>query len=188
MPSGSYLLSGHDGPYAVERFSCAAGPAGWRYVATREQPGTGAPLGSLEVVLDVRGTALRVQVETRGWLLRGGVVGPDALWRRGDVERSSPAAGYTGSSPVWVLATTRLLARATAAVSVRLVRLGDEALATSVVDERWERTGSSRHDGLDVERWVTADLGSGEQRVVHVAGELVLTAPGVSLLDLDRAM
>ncbi|HEU0102853.1 MAG TPA: hypothetical protein VFR07_11095, partial [Mycobacteriales bacterium] len=90
MPRGAYLVGGgpHEpGPYALERFSCAAGPAGWRYVATREHPGTGAPLGRLDVVLDATGAPVRVQVETGGWALRGGVVGDEAWWRRGDDER-----------------------------------------------------------------------------------------------------
>ena len=86
MPRGAYLLSGSDGPYAVERFSCAPGPAGWRYVATRSHASTGAPLGRLDVALDGAGRPHRVHVEQGGWELRGGAVGPHVLWRRGETE------------------------------------------------------------------------------------------------------
>ncbi|HEU0103074.1 MAG TPA: hypothetical protein VFR07_12225 [Mycobacteriales bacterium] len=184
MPAGAYLLSGPDGPYAVERFSCGAGPAGWRYVARREQPGTGAPLGRLDVVLDARGRVLRAAVDAGGWQLRGGVVGPEVLWRRGDAEHSARAAGFSGTSPVWLLAATRLLGAGPdgrAATRLRWVRLGDEALATHLVDERWAGTPTGQ---AGVHRWEAADLATGVLRVCVVAGDLVLDAPGVALQDL----
>lgn len=158
----------------MERFTCGAGPAGWRYVATREQPGTGAPLGRLDVVLSPGGAALRVQVATGGWLLRGGAVGPDLLWRRGDDERSERADGFTGSSPVWLLAAALRGGGHADPVRLRLVRLGDEALATSVVEQTWTR--------LAAERWQVDDLGTGERGTVELAGDRVLRAPGVRLL------
>ena len=188
MPRGAYLLTGHDGPYAVERFSCAPGPAGWRYVATREDPATGARSGRLDVVLDATGRALRVHVEAWGWELRGGVVGPQVLWRRGEQEREERAAGFTGTSPVWSVAAARLLAAGPGAgegpVRVRLVRLGDETLATLLVDERWARAGAQARDGVAVDGWEAADLATGERRAVHLAGDVVLDAPGVRLLEL----
>jgi len=191
VPRGTYLLSGHDGPYALERFSCAPGPAGWRYVATREQPGTGALLGRLDLVLDARGAPVRVQVETGGWVLRGGVVGAQALWRRGPDERGERAVGFTGTSPAWAVAAARLLAAAPAPapapapVRLRLVRLGDEALSTRLVEESWAHTGTATREGLVVVRYETADLGTGERRVVHLSGDVVLDAPDTVLLDLD---
>lgn len=186
MTRGAYLLTGGPhapGPYALERFSCAAGPAGWRYVATREDPRTGAPLGRLDVVLDARGVALRVRVEAGGWSLRGGVVGDEALWRRGESERRERAVGFTGTSPVWLLAAARLVGEEP--VRLRLVRLGDEALATRVVEEGWVRTGTQDRDGLAVARLEAADLATAERRVVHVAGDLVLEAPGTSLVAVE---
>ena len=184
MPRGAYLLSGHDGPYAVERFSCAPGPAGWRYVATRADPATGAPLGRLDVVLDAAGRAHRVHVEAGGWELRGGAVGAQVLWRRGEVEREERAAGFTGTSPVWAVAATRLLGAAAGPVRLRLVRLGDEALATLVVEQAWVRTAVEEHDGVPVARWAADDLATGERRAVHLAGDVVLEAPGARLLEL----
>ena len=172
MPDGSYLLSGHDGPYAVERFACGAGPAGWRYVATRSRPGDGAPLGRLDLVLGSAGEALRVQVAAAGWQLRGGVVGPDVLWRRGDDERSERADGFAGSSPVWLLAAALRVA-GRGPVRLRLVHLGDDALATSVVEQAWTPTDGG---------WLVDDLATGVRGRVEVAGDRVLHAPGVELL------
>ena len=177
MPSGTYALEGD----VTERFSCGHGPAGWRYVATRER--AGAPAGRLDVVLTAGGAVLRAQVETGGWLLRGGAVGPDLLWRRGEREHTSRAAGFTGTSPVWALAAARLLTGTPGPVRLRLVRLGDEALATRVVEERWQCTGTERRAGVDIARWEVADLETGEQRALHVAGDLLLSAPGVELVD-----
>lgn len=184
MPRGAYLLSGHDGPYGLERFSCAPGPVGWRYVATREDPDSGARTGRLDVVLDLSGRAVRVHMEAGGWELRGGVVGSQLLWRRGDVEREQRATGFTGTSPVWAVATVRRLARTAGPVRLRLVRLGDDALGTLLVDESWARTGTEERDGVPVERWQAADLATGERRAIHVAGDVVLDAPGVRLLEL----
>lgn len=178
MPRGTYRLTGHDGPYALERFACGPGPLGWRYVATREQPATGAPLGRLDVVLDARGAALRVEVQAGGWRLRGGVVGGEVLWRRGTQEHAVPGEGFTGTSPVWAVAGGRLLAASgTGPVRLRLVRLGDEALATRQVEEGWAGTPA---------RCEAADLSTGERRVALVDPTgVVLEATGVELLDVE---
>lgn len=186
MPRGAYLLTGHDGAYALERFSCAPGPAGWRYVATREDPATGAPLGRLDVALDATGRAVRVLVNAGGWELRGGVTADGCTWRRGSEQRSDAAVGFTGTSPVWALAAVRLL-RPAAPVRARLVRLGDEALATRTVDEGWVRTARERDAdlGVVVETHEAADLATGERRVVRLVGDVVLDATGVVLLELD---
>ena len=182
MPRGAYLLSGTEGAYALERFSCAPGPAGWRYVAAREDPRSGAPLGRLDVVLDASGRAVRVLVQSAGWEVRGGVVGGECLWRRGTAEHTERAAGFTGSSPAWAVATARLLGARTEAVRVRLVRLGDEALSALAVEERW-RGPAPAGDGVD--RWEVGDLETGEAREVHLAGDVLVDAPGVRLLELD---
>ena len=186
MPSGSYLLCGHDGAWAVERFRCGPGPAGWRYVADRSDPRTGAPLGRLDLTLDAAGRTVRLLVHAGGWELRGGVAGADAVWRRGEQERAQRAAGFTGTSPAYAVATARLLGpTADAPRRVRLVAVTEPVLATRVVDEGWALTGVERHDGLDVARYEVADLATGERRVVHLAGDVVLDAPGVALRELD---
>jgi hypothetical protein len=180
MPRGSYLLSDDAGPYAVERFSCAPGPAGWRYVAAREDPVTARPLGRIDLVLDAAGRTLRLEVEAGGWQLRGGAVGDRLLWRRGEEERSERAHAFTGSSPAYAVALSRL-----APGVRRLVLVADPVLATRTVDESWTQGPVEDRDGLRVVRWQADDLATGERRVLHLAGDVVLDAPGVRLLELD---
>ncbi len=185
---GAYLLTGRSTGTApvLERFTCGAGPAGWRYVATRVPAGGGADLGTLDVVLDDAGAVVRAEVRLGGWTLRGGAVGPDLLWRRGEVERSARADGFTGSSPVWAVAATRRAhAAGTGPRRLRLVLLGDEALATREVSQAWSPRGGADRDGLRVTSYDVADLETGQQAAVHLAGDLVLEAPGVELVQLD---
>lgn len=182
MPAGTYLLSGHDGAWAVERFTCAPGPAGWRYVGERTDPSTGAPLGRLDLTLDASGRTVRLLVTAGGWELRGGSLGVEVLWRRGDEERSAPAAGFTGSSPAYAVATARLLRLEVGEQRrVALVAVTDPVLATRAVDEAWALTGVERRGEVDVARYEVADLATGDRRVVHLAGEVVLDADGVRL-------
>jgi hypothetical protein len=186
VPAGAYLLSGHDGPWAVERFTCAPGPAGWRYVAERTDPATGAPLGRLDLTLDAGGRTVRLLARAGGWELRGGALGAEVLWRRGEQERSAAAAGFTGTSPAYAVATARLLALGVGERRrVALVAVTEPVLATRAVDEGWTLTGVERRGGLDVARYEVADLATGDRRVVHLAGDLVLDADGVSLRQLD---
>ncbi len=158
MPSGRYLLSGHDGAFAVERFTCGEQAGGWRYVGVREHPDDGAALGRLELLVDAAGQVLRLAVVGGGWDLRGGVVGSEVLWRRGEQERSAQAHGFTGTSPAYAVVATRLAAGADL---LRLVEVHDAVLATSLVDQRWTGRGevwtSERRDTGEVGRWEVRD-------------------------------
>jgi hypothetical protein len=186
VPAGSYVLSDHDGPWAVERFSCAPGPAGWRYVGERTDPDTAAPLGRLDLTVDATGRIVRLLVRAGGWELRGGSVGSEVLWRRGDEERSAPAAGFTGTSPAYAAATARLLQLEVGGRRrVGLVAVTEPALATRAVDEGWALTGVERHGDLEVARYEVADLATGDRRVVHLAGDVVLDADDVALAELE---
>jgi hypothetical protein len=175
VSSGSYLLSGHDGPYATERFVCGEEPAGWRYVGHRKDPESGVELGRIDLLLDAVGRTLRLEVTAGGWLLRGGVVGAEALWRRGDEERSEQAHGFTGTSPAYAVAATRLAAAAGGSARLRLVAVHDSALATSTVDQSWRRDGPGQ--------WAVDDLATGERRQLQVRDDLVLAGPGLALTE-----
>ncbi len=178
MPSGTYLLSGPDGPFARERFASAPGPLGWRYAATREDPVTGAPLGGLDLVLDARGRVLRLQMTAAGWELRGGAVGDaQVLWLRGDVEQAAVAEGFTGTSPAFALAAVRRLRPGSAGVRGRFAHVGDDALAVLLVDRVWRSAGSF---------YEVDDLATGERGSVVIEGDVVRSAPGVILVGLDR--
>ena len=179
MPAGAYVLGGGA---VVERFACGAGPLGWRYTATRTRPGAAREAGRLDVVLDGAGRVVRAEVAAGGWLLRGGSVGPDLLWRRGDDERSARADGFTGTSPVWAVAAAR---RATAGpVRLPLVLLGDEALATRRVARSWA-PGPGAGPGLTT--YEVADLETGLRSEVHLRGDLVLLTGDAELVELEQA-
>jgi hypothetical protein len=178
--SGTYLLSGHDGPYAVERFRLTGDQDRWSWTATREEPDTGAPLGRLEVHAD--GATLRVHAEAGGWVLRGAASGGQVVWRRGDEERTAAADGFTGSSPAYLVAAA---ARAAAGpVRLRLVEVTEPVLATREVLQDW--SAGQPEVRVDVElvghRW--SDPATGEGGPVWLSGGLVLAAPGARLLSL----
>ena len=174
--SGAYVLSGHDGPYAVERFLCGPDEDGWRYTATRTDPESGADLGRIDLLLDAVGRTLRLEVTASGWLLRGGVVGAEALWRRGAEERSEQAQGFTGTSPAYAIAATRLAAAAGGSARLRLVAVHDSALATSTIVQSWRLAGP--------DRWTADDLATGERRQLEVRDELVISGPGIALTQI----
>jgi hypothetical protein len=119
--------------------------------------------------------------------LRGGVVGADAVWVRGEEpERSSRAAGFTGASPAFAVATARLLSLGL--LDRRRIPLVDVATGL-VVDQGWALVDVADHETetgpLRVERYEVADLATAERSVVHIAGDVVLDAPGIELYDLE---
>ena len=168
--SGAYRLSGHDGPYAVERFTCGATADGWRYEGTREG-------GRIELEL-VAGT-VRLHVEGGGWVLRGAASGGHVVWRRGREEHESVADGFTGSSPAFLLVGARL-----ARPRLSLVEVTEPVLATRVTTQAWTSLGREDHDGIGVDAWRVDDLATGERRTVRLAGDVVVEAPGVQLVEL----
>lgn len=170
---GAYLLSGHDGPYALERFASGPDGDGWTYDAVRLDPRTGRALGRLVLHLDATGD-VRLHVEGGGWVLRGGTVGPDVLWRRGDQEREQVADGFTGTSPAYALATVQRTALDEGATRrLRLVEVTEPVLATRVVDAAWSRPGG--------DRWEAVDLATGERHAWQVEDGLVVAGPGLTL-------
>ena len=183
MPTGTYVLHGeHGDPDVVERFSCAPGPAGWRYTASRDD-------GSrIDLTLDRRGRCIRLLAAAGGWEVRGGLA--DVLrWRRGQDEHEEVAAGFTGTSPAYAVATARLLGLDVGEQRrVRLVALTEPSLAARTVDEGWALTALDAQEGLAVARYEVADLATGERRVVHLAGDVVVAVEGarpVTVVELE---
>ena len=173
MPSGSYLLAGPDGPYALERFRCGPEGSGWAWESIRYEPSGTTVVGRLRLQVDGAGRTSRLEVEAGGWLLRGGTVGGEVLWRRGDEEREAVATGFSGSSPAYALALLRRLRLSEGRTErVRLVRVTEPVLATRTVDEAWTRTGPEAYE--------VADLATGERRVLRWDDELV-EGPGLTL-------
>jgi hypothetical protein len=202
VATGEYLLSDpHDGaPLAVERFRCAAGPVGWRYVATRHLPGTGDAglIGRTDVTVDARWRQLRVEVAAGGWLVRGGRSGTGLTWVRraedgsGEVaEHAEQAVGFAAASPAFLVCAARLAALAPGGqADLRLVALTPPGLAATALRQRWRLDGHTTHraDGaeIEVDDFTVLDLDAGSGGAVHLAGDVVLAAPGVDLVELGE--
>ncbi|MFI6986613.1 hypothetical protein ACIBSV_49850 [Embleya sp. NPDC050154] len=190
MPSGSYSFHDpHDGtPLGTERFSCAPGPIGWRYTGS-----------GIDLTLDARGRPLRLEALAGGWRVRGGATVVDGtagvVWLRAaadptlDVpatEAEAKAAGFTGRSPAFLIATATLLNLAPGGTArLRLIALTEPVLAAHTVDQSWTLAAVETHDGLIVERYEVDDLATGDRAIVHLSGDVVLAAPGIELETLD---
>ncbi|REE98450.1 hypothetical protein [Thermomonospora umbrina] len=194
MPRGAYVHVTED-ERIEERFQCAPGPGGWRYVGTRSDG------LRTDVVVDGRWRQIRVEVATPAWVVRGGLAGHDLLWVRHPAgsagsaaeppgEHGVRAAGFVGGSPGFLVAVARWLRLDPGAdAPVRLVRVEGPSLATLTVDQRWRLVDVTAYETetapLPVERYEVTDLATGEIDTVHLAGDVVLEAPGVELVELE---
>ncbi|NDU72483.1 hypothetical protein GWI34_07570 [Actinomadura sp. DSM 109109] len=185
MPSGTYL---HLDGGLEERFQCAPGPAGWRYASTRSDG------VRVDLVVDSRWRQMRVEVVTPGWWVRGGVTGRELAWVRAagetGTEHVERASGFLYDSPGFLVAVARSLSLDEGAGSdVRLVRLSGTSLSALTGLWRWRLAGTSVHETetepLPVAEYEIADLSTGEIEHVHVAGDVVLAAPGIELTALE---
>jgi hypothetical protein len=192
VPRGTYLhVDSIDGtPLAEERFSCAPGGQGWRYVAEVLEPGGGAAIGGIDITVDDAWRQLRVEISAGSWVVRGGRSGAETVWVRGTDEDTAAAYGFTGRSPAFLIVTARLLALApSASTAIRLVDLTEPSLAAFAVEQQWTLLEVTSYDAgalrLPVERYEIVDRDSGDARVIHLAGDVVLDAPGIELTELD---
>ncbi|MEV5156655.1 hypothetical protein AB0K81_32790 [Streptomyces werraensis] len=197
MPRGRYSLHDpHDHtPLADEHFQCAPGPSGWRYVSRLNAP-DGGHTGSVDLTLDALGRPLRLELHAASWQVRGAAL-DGVTWVRTDptgthaTEGNVRAHAFTGSSPAFLVATARLLrlTPSAAATRVRLVAFTDPVLAPRTVDQSWALVDRETHPTdngpLTVDAYQVTALDTGEQHTVHLAGDVVLSAPGVELEDLD---
>lgn len=197
MPRGRYSFHDtHDHtPIGSEHFHCATGPSGWRYTAQTTAP-DGSHTGSVDLTIDDLGRPIRLELHAGGWQVRGAAL-DGVTWVRSDpagaqaLEGNAPAHAFTGASPAFLIATARLLRLAPGdpATRVRLVSFRPPVLAPLTVDLSWSlitRTAHPTDAGeLPVDNFRVTDLATGEQSDVHIAGDVVLAAPGVELEDLD---
>ncbi|MEW2418909.1 hypothetical protein AB0953_35310 [Streptomyces sp. NPDC046866] len=197
MPRGRYSLHDpHDHtPLGEEHFNCAPGPSGWRYVAQRTGP-DGEHRGSVDLAIDELGRPIRLELNAASWQVRGAAI-DGVTWVRSDptgteaTEGNAPAAAFTGTSPAFLVATARLLrpAAGAPATRVRLVALTDPVLAPRTVDQAWQHAGRTTHDTdtgpLVVDAYRITALDTGEVHTVHLAGDVVLSAPGIELEHLE---
>ncbi|MDI5965194.1 hypothetical protein [Streptantibioticus silvisoli] len=206
MPRGRYSFHDpHDHtPLGDEHFHCATGPSGWRYTA-RTTATDGSGTGSVDLTTDELGRPIRLELHAGGWQVRGaaldgvtwvrtapatGTPGADPADDRGE-EHNAPVPAFTGTSPAFLVATARLLrlAPTAPATRIRLIALTSPVLAPRTVDQSWSlvaRTPHATDNGpLIVDEYQVRALDTGEQYAVHLAGDVVLSAPGVELEDLE---
>ncbi|MFF6888959.1 hypothetical protein ACFY9F_38020 [Streptomyces sp. NPDC012421] len=197
MPRGRYSLHDpHDHtPLGEEHFHCAPGPSGWRYVSQITTP-AGDHHGSVDLAVDALGRPIRLELHAAGWQVRGAAL-DGVTWVRTDptgtraTEGNVRAHAFTGTSPAFLVALTRLLRLDPGApeTRVRLVAFTDPVLAPLTVDRSWalrKRETHSTDDGpLTVDEYQVVALDTGERHTVHIAGDVVLAAPGIELEDLD---
>jgi hypothetical protein len=197
MPRGRYSLHDpHDHtPLGQEHFHCAPGPSGWRYVSQITTP-SGDHGGSVDLALDELGRPIRLELHASSWQVRG-VALDGVTWVRTDPagelaqEGNAAAHSFTGASPAFLIATSRLLrlAPGSPAARVRLVALTSPVLAPRTLDQSWSlldtETHSTDNEPLVVETYQVSEVDTGEQHPVHIAGDVVLAAPGIELEELE---
>ncbi|MDJ0380684.1 hypothetical protein [Streptomyces sp. G-G2] len=197
MPRGRYSLHDtHDHtPLGEEHFHCAPGPSGWRYVAQLTTP-DGGHRGSVDLTVDELGRPIRMELNASSWQVRGAAI-DGVTWVRTDPtgteasEGNVRASGFTGGSPAFLVSTARLLrlAPGAPATRIRLVALTDPVLAPRTVDQAWELTERAEHatdsGPLMVDTYRISALDTGEVHTVHLAGDVVLSAPGIELEHLE---
>ncbi|MFD9870311.1 hypothetical protein ACFXI8_34845 [Streptomyces niveus] len=197
MPRGRYSLHDpHDhSPLGEEHFHCAPSPSGWRYVSQITAP-SGEHSGSVDLTLDKLGRPIRLELHAASWRVRAAAL-EGVTWVRTDptgneaTEGNVPAHAFTGTSPAFLVAITRLLrlAPASPATRVRLVAFTDPVLAPRTVDQSWALLRSEAHatdnGPLTVDEYQVSALDTGEQHTVHISGDVVLAAPGIELEDLE---
>lgn len=181
MPRGTYV---HLEDQVEERFQCAPGVGGWRYVGER------ADGLRTDLTVDSRWRQIRVQVGAGELVVRGGAAGHEMLWVRAGVEHAAEAAGFLGDSPGFLVAVARSLRLDPGGHAVvRLVRLGGLALAALTITQRWRYAEVTEYETelapLPVDRFDVTDLATGETTEVHLAGDVVLAAPGIELTELE---
>jgi hypothetical protein len=197
MPRGRYSLHDtHDHtPLGEEHFHCAPGPSGWRYVSQTVTP-SGDHSGSVDLAIDELGRPIRLELNAASWQVRGAAI-DGVTWVRTDptgthaTEGNAPAHAFTGTSPAFLVATARLLrlTPASPVTRVRLVRFTDPVLAPLTLDQSWALLKTETHatdtGPLNVDEYQVTDLDTGEQQAVHLAGDVVLAAPGIELEHLE---
>ncbi|MEV0323941.1 hypothetical protein ACIBKX_35460 [Streptomyces sp. NPDC050658] len=197
MPRGHYSLHDpHDHtPLGEEHFHCAPGPSGWRYVSQRIAS-SGEHTGSVDLALDELGRPIRLELHAGDWQIRAAAI-DGVTWVRTDAtgahatEDNAPAHAFTGTSPAFLVATSRLLrlTPTAPATRVRLVAFTDPVLAPRTLDQSWALLKSEAHatdnGPLIVDEYQVTALDTGEQHAVHIAGDVVLSAPGIELENLE---
>jgi hypothetical protein len=182
VPQGTYL---HVDEGVDERFRCAPGAGGWRYVGERSDG------VRTDLVVDARWAQIRVEVVTPSAWVRGGVTGREVAWvRAGATEHAERASGFLGEAPAFMIAVARSLRLAEGGrTDVRLVDLRGPALPALTGVWRWRLVEITTYPTdlapLPVEHFEVTDLATAQAAEVRVAGDVLLAAPGIELTALQ---
>ncbi len=187
MPRGVYQADGRS-----EAFSCAPGPAGWRYVSS-----------TLDLACDTafRPVRLAVTGANGAWLRGGGLRlddgSPVLVWASSsapDAERTSPVESLVHPSPgAWVA-----LLRAVGGpghepleAQVAVLDVSSDALGALVGRRVLRRVDVTTYEApageLLAERWLVDDPDTGQRREVHLAGDVMLSASGGDQPEVELA-
>jgi hypothetical protein len=159
----------------VEHFTCGAG----RYTSRTDDGDT------LDLTTD-HGRVRRLVADFDGWTVKGGSVGDELLWVRGEEEHRAVAAGFTGDSPAFDVAVARMLGLDVGATAqVLLVELMLPVGAARTVRQGWGRVESP---DPEVERYEVADLATAERWTVNLAGPVVISREGSRPVVLDTLL
>ncbi len=190
MPRGVYQADGRS-----EAFSCAPGPAGWRYVSS-----------TLDLACDSAFRPVRLAVTgANGTWLRGGGLrlddgAPVLVWASSaapETERTSPVESLVHPSPGAWVALLRAVGRpGTEPVEgrVSVLDVGPDGLGAVAGHRVLRRVDVTTYEApageLLAERWFVDDPDTGLRREVHLAGDVLLSASGgdqpeVELAELD---
>jgi hypothetical protein len=197
MPRGRYSLHDtHDHTLlGEEHFHCATGPAGWRYTAQTTHP-DGTHAGSVDLTIDDLGRPVRLELNAASWQVRGAAL-DGVTWVRTDPtgehakEGNVRAHTFSGGSPAFYVSTARLLRLqpGAPATRLRLVAFQPPVLAPRTIDQAWALVKREAHPTdngrLSVDEYQVSALDTGEVHTVHIAGDVVLAAPGVELEYLE---
>jgi hypothetical protein len=170
--------------------------SGSRRSTTRVASPAGDPAGSVDLSIDELGRPIRLELHAANWQVRGAAL-DGVTWVRTDpsgahaTEGNVAAHTFTGASPAFLVATARRLrlTPGAPATRIRLVALTGPVLAPRTLDQSWALVKREAHATdsapLTVDEYQVTDLDTGEPRLVHIAGDVVLAAPGIELEDLE---
>ncbi len=185
MPRGVYQADGRP-----EAFSCAPGPVGWRYVSS-----------TLDLACDAAFRPVRLAVTGLGggWLRGGGLRlddgAPVLVWASSanpDVERTTPAEALVHPSPgAWVAMLRTAAGPGDEPVerNVTVLDVDSEGLGALAGRRLLRRVSATAYDApagqLLAERWFVDDPDTGRRREVHLAGDVLLSASGGDLPEVE---
>ena len=155
----------------------------------------GEHAGTVDLALDDLGRPIRLELHAASWQVRGAAL-DGVTWVRtdptgthaqeGNVARTpSPALPPPSSSPL----PGSCACPPANATRVRLVALTDPVLAPRTLDQSWSLVETEAHatdnGPLAVDEYQVGEVDTGEQHPVHIAGDVVLAAPGIELEELE---